>query len=75
MMYRTDGTAAFVGLEDHRADRWQKRQLRAPAHGLFEDGQAKESSSVVTGSATGELRISAARAPPRSVMRATIPSR
>jgi hypothetical protein len=57
MMYRSDGTAAFVGLE-RIAGRIAGRNgsfvlLRT---GVFENGQAKESYSVVTGSGTGELR-------------------
>jgi Protein of unknown function (DUF3224) len=56
MMYRDDGSAAFVGLE-RVAGRLGGRTgsfvlLRT---GVFEGGQAKESYSVVPGSATGEL--------------------
>lgn len=57
MMYRSDGTAAFVGLEritGRIAGRNGTFVLRRT--GVFEDGQAKESYSVVTGSGTGELR-------------------
>ena len=57
MMYRSDGTAAFVGLEritGRIAGRSGSFVLQRT--GLFEDGQAKESYSVVTGSGTGELR-------------------
>jgi hypothetical protein len=57
MMYRSDGTAAFVGLEritGRIAGRDGSFVLQRT--GVFEDGQAKESYSVVTGSGTGELR-------------------
>jgi hypothetical protein len=57
MMYRADGTAAFVGLEritGRIAGRNGSFVLQRT--GVFEDGQAKESYVVVTGSGTGELR-------------------
>jgi Protein of unknown function (DUF3224) len=57
MMYRRDGTAVFVGLEritGRIAGRNGSFVLQRT--GVFEDGQAKESYSVVTGSGTGELR-------------------
>ena len=57
MMYRSDGTAAFVGLEritGRIAGRNGSFVLQRT--GVFEDGHAKESYSVVTGSGTGELR-------------------
>jgi hypothetical protein len=57
MMYRSDGTATFVGLEritGRIAGRNGSFVLQRT--GVFEDGQAKESYSVVTGSGTGELR-------------------
>jgi hypothetical protein len=57
MMYRSDGTAAFVGLEritGRIAGRNGSFVLQRT--GVFEDGQAKESYSVVTGSGTGDLR-------------------
>ena len=57
MMYRGDGTAAFVGLErivGRIGDRTGTFVLQRM--GVFEDGQAKESYSVVPGSGTGELR-------------------
>ena len=57
MMYRSDGTAAFVGLEritGRVAGRNGSFVLQRT--GVFEDGQAKESYAVVTGSGTGELR-------------------
>ena len=56
MMYRTDGTATFVGLErvvGRLADRAGSFVLQRT--GMFEGGQAKESYSVIPGSATGEL--------------------
>lgn len=57
MMYRDDGSAAFVGLErvvgqlGGRAGSFVLQRT-----GVFEDGQAKESYAVVPGSATGELQ-------------------
>lgn len=57
MMYRSDGTATFIGLErvsgkvGGRAGTFVLQRS-----GVFENGQAKESYSVVPGSATGELR-------------------
>src|SRR3990170_4853965 len=51
MMYRSDGTADFVGLEriiGRIAGKNGSFVLRRA--GVFEDGQAKESYSVVTGS-------------------------
>ena len=57
MMYRSDGSATFVGLErvvgriDGKAGTWVLQRI-----GVFESGQAKESYSVIPGSATGELR-------------------
>jgi len=56
MMYRSDGTATFVGLERvvgriaGKTGTWVLQRI-----GVFENGQAKESYSVVPGSATGEL--------------------
>ena len=56
MMYRTDGSAMFVGLErvtaqiDGKSGTFVLQRL-----GVFENGEAKESYSVVPGSATGEL--------------------
>jgi hypothetical protein len=56
MMYRSDGSATFVGLErivgriSGRAGTFVLQRI-----GVFEDGQAKESYSVVPGSGTGEL--------------------
>ena len=57
MMYRSDGTATFVGLEritGRIAGRNGSFVLQRT--GVFEGSQAKESYSVVTGSGTGELR-------------------
>jgi len=57
MMYREDGSATFVGLErfvgriDGKAGSFVLQRT-----GAFEGGLAKESYSVVPGSATGELR-------------------
>lgn len=57
MMYRSDGSATFVGLErisgriGGKSGTFVLQRL-----GVFESGQAKESYSVVPGSATGELR-------------------
>ena len=57
MMYRDDGSATFVGFE-----RIVGRVGGASGSfvlqrtGVFEGGQAKESYSIVPGSATGELR-------------------
>jgi hypothetical protein len=56
MMYRGDGTAAFVGLEritgriGERTGTFVLQRI-----GVFENGEAKENYSVVPGSATGEL--------------------
>lgn len=57
MMYRSDGSATFVGLEriDGRiGDKSGSFVLQR--NGAFEGGQAKETYSVVPGSATGDLR-------------------
>ena len=56
MMYRSDGTAAFVGLErivGRIAGKTGSFVLQRT--GVFEGGQAKESYSVIPGSATEEL--------------------
>lgn len=56
MMYRADGSATFVGLEriaariDGRSGTFVLQRA-----GTFEDGQAKESYSVIPGSGTGDL--------------------
>jgi hypothetical protein len=57
MMYRSDGSATFVGLErvvGHLAGRTGSFVLQRT--GMFENGVAKESYSVIAGSGTGELR-------------------
>jgi hypothetical protein len=57
MMYRSDGSATFVGLErvsgriGARAGTFVLQRM-----GVFEGGQARESYSVIPGSATGQLR-------------------
>ena len=57
MMYRSDGTAAYVGLERVTGRiAGSSGSFVLQRTGVFEDGQAKESYSVVTGSGTGELR-------------------
>jgi hypothetical protein len=56
MMYRSDGSATFFGLErvvGRIAGKSGSFVLQRT--GVFEDGQAKESYSVIPGSATGEL--------------------
>ena len=57
MAYRSDGTASFVGLE-RIAGRIAGRDgsFVLQRTGVFEGGQAKESYSVVPGSATGALQ-------------------
>jgi hypothetical protein len=57
MMYRSDGSATFVGLErvvGRIGGRTGTFVLQRT--GIFESGQAKESYSVIPGSATGELQ-------------------
>jgi hypothetical protein len=57
MMYRSDGSATFIGLEritGRVAGKTGTFVLQRT--GVFEDGHAKESYSVLPGSATGELR-------------------
>ena len=57
MMYRSDGSATFVGLErivGRIAGKIGSFVLQRT--GVFEGGQAKESYSVIPGSGTGELR-------------------
>jgi hypothetical protein len=57
MMYRSDGSATFVGLErvvGRMSGRTGSFVLQRT--GIFESGQAKESYSVIPGSATGDLR-------------------
>jgi hypothetical protein len=56
MMYRSDGSATFVGLERVVGRiRGMTGTLVLQRTGVFESGQAKESYSVLPGSATGEL--------------------
>ena len=57
MMYRGDGSATFVGLErvvGRIAGKTGSFVLQRT--GVFESGQAKESYSIVPGSATGDLQ-------------------
>jgi hypothetical protein len=57
MMYRSDGSAAFVGQErivGRIGDKTGTFVLQRI--GVFENGQAKESYSVIPGSATGDLQ-------------------
>src|SRR5262245_20161763 len=57
MMYRSDGTATFVGIErvmGRLGGRTGSFVLQRT--GVFEDGQAKEAYSSGPGSATGELQ-------------------
>jgi hypothetical protein len=57
MMYRSDGSATFVGLERVSGRLGAKNgTFVLQRTGVFEGGQAKESYFVVPGSATGELR-------------------
>jgi len=56
MMYRSDGSASFLGLERFVGRIGGKTGTFALQRiGVFEDGLAKESYSVIPGSATGEL--------------------
>jgi hypothetical protein len=56
MMYRSDGTATFVGLESVVGTFAGKSgSFVLQRTGVFESGQATESYSVISGSATGEL--------------------
>jgi hypothetical protein len=57
MMYRSDGSATFVGLErvvGRVGDRTGSFVLQRL--GIFEGGKAKKTYSVVLGSGTGELQ-------------------
>jgi uncharacterized protein DUF3224 len=57
MMYRSDGTAAFVGLERIVGRIGPKNgTFVLQRTGVFEGGQAIESYSVIEDSATGQLR-------------------
>lgn len=56
MMYRSDGSATFVGLERVVGRIGSKTgSFVLQRTGTFENGQAKESYSVIPGSATGDL--------------------
>jgi len=56
MMYRSDGSATFVGLERIVGRIGGKAgSFVLQRTGVFENGRAKESYSVVPGSATGAL--------------------
>jgi hypothetical protein len=57
MMYRSDGSATFVGLERVTARIGGRNGTFVLQRlGVFEGGQAKESYSVVPGSGTGDLQ-------------------
>ena len=57
MMYRSDGSATFVGLERVVGRIGGKTgTFVLQRTGIFEGGQAKESYSVIPGSATGDLQ-------------------
>jgi hypothetical protein len=57
MLYRSDGTATFVGLERIVGRLGGKAgSFVLQRTGVFEGGQAIESYSVISGSGTGELR-------------------
>jgi hypothetical protein len=57
MMYRADGSATFVGLERISGQIGSNRgTFVLQRTGVFENGLAKESYSVVPGSGTGDLR-------------------
>src|SRR5215475_12218275 len=56
MMYRSDGSATFVGLERFVGRLGGKAgSFVLQRTGVFENGQAKETYSVVPGSSTGAL--------------------
>lgn len=57
MMYRSDGSATFVGLERVAGRIGDKAGTFVLQHiGTFESGLAKAAYSVIPGSATGDLR-------------------
>src|SRR5918999_2526511 len=57
MMYRSDGSATFVGLERVVGRIGGKSgTFVLERFGAFEGGQAKESYSIIPGSATGDLQ-------------------
>jgi uncharacterized protein DUF3224 len=75
MMYRSDGSATFVGLErfvgriEGTSGSFVHQRI-----GVFEGGQAKESYSVIPGSATGDLRALRGAAAPPLATALSIPS-
>jgi hypothetical protein len=56
MMYRSDGSAAFLGLERVVGQIGKTGSFVLQRTGVFEEGQAKESYAVVPGSGTGALQ-------------------
>ncbi|MGA7614731.1 MAG: DUF3224 domain-containing protein [Thermoanaerobaculia bacterium] len=57
MMYRSDGSATFVGLERVSGKIGGKSgSFVLQRTGTFEGGEARESYSVIPGSATGDLQ-------------------
>jgi hypothetical protein len=57
MMYRSDGSAVFVGLERITGQIGGRRGTFVLQRiGTFKDGRARESYSVIAGSGTGELQ-------------------
>jgi len=57
MMYRSDGSATFVGLERFVGTiSGRTGTFVLQRGGVFENGEAKESYSVIPGSATGQLQ-------------------
>ena len=57
MVYRADGKATFVGMEQVTGTLGGKAgSFVLQRTGVFEDGQAKESYSIIPGSATGALQ-------------------
>jgi hypothetical protein len=57
MMYRTDGSATYVGLERVAGNLAGKTgSFVLQRTGVFENGVAKESFFVIPGSGTGQLR-------------------
>ena len=57
MMYRSDGSASFVGLERIVGRIGGKAgSFVLQRTGVFESGLAKESYSIIAGSGTGDLR-------------------
>ena len=57
MMYRSDGSATFVGMERITGRIGGKAgSFVLQRSGVFENGQAKETYAVIAGSGSGELR-------------------